>query len=122
MFEPPWDWNPHSFGKMSLSWFFLKNFWKQIGSKVVWPNHLGKNSCGKICIFVEIICFDPSEIGVLGLTWRVTLQFADLVREGFQIKKKSKKNKLPVMFLLEEEKNLIFSLLKKKIQFLDNWN
>ena len=51
----------------------MQDFWKRIGSVVLGPNHLRKQILGKIWIFVKVIIFDPSEIGGLGLTWRVTL-------------------------------------------------
>ena len=73
MFGPFLDPNPHFFGKISLSWFVMQDFRKWIGSIVLWPNHPGKLLWGRIWIFVEVIFFNPSEIGVLGLTWRVLL-------------------------------------------------
>ena len=51
----------------------MQDFRKQIGSVVLGPNHSGKIFWGEIWIFVKVTFFDPSEIGVLGLTWRVTL-------------------------------------------------
>ena len=65
--------NPHFFGMIRLNSFFMQDFQKQIGSVVLGPNHSGKFFLGKIWIFVKVTFFDPSEIGVLGLTWRVTL-------------------------------------------------
>ena len=73
MFEPFQDQNPHFFGNICVNWFFMKYFKKQIGLIVLGPNKSGKICLGKIWIFVEVIFFDPSEIGVLRLTWRVTL-------------------------------------------------
>ena len=72
MFEPFWDQNQYFFGIISLSLFFMQEFWKQIGSVVLGPNHSGF-FWAKICILVEVVFLDPSEIGVLGLTWRVIL-------------------------------------------------
>ena len=46
----------------------MQDFQKRIG-------HSGNFFLGEIWIFVEIIFFDPSEIGVLGLTWRKTMLF-----------------------------------------------
>ena len=37
------------------------------------PNHSEKLFWGKIFIFMKVIFFDPFEIGVLGLTWRIRL-------------------------------------------------
>ena len=51
----------------------MQDFRKPIGSVVLGPNHSVKNIWGEIWIFVKVTFFDPSEIGVLGLTWRVTL-------------------------------------------------
>ena len=50
----------------------MQDFQKQIGSVVLGSNHSGIIICGKIWIFWEVIFLDQSEIGVLGLTWRVT--------------------------------------------------
>ena len=41
MFEPFWDQNQYFFGIISVSWFFMQEFWKQIGSVVLRPNHSG---------------------------------------------------------------------------------
>ena len=73
MFEPFQDQTPHFFGKIILSWFVMQDFQKLIGSKVLWPNHSGTIFQGKVWIFVEVTFFNPSEIRILGLTWRVTL-------------------------------------------------
>ena len=51
----------------------MQDFQKQIGSVVEEPNYSGNFFWGNIWIFVRVTFFDPSEIGVLGLTWRVTL-------------------------------------------------
>ena len=63
----------------------MQDFQKRIGSVVLGPNHSGF-FLGKIWIFVKVTFFDPSEIVVLGLTWRVTLHFEDL---AFNNKKNS---------------------------------
>ena len=73
MFEPFQDRNPHFFGMIRLSSFFMQDFRKRIDSVVLGPNHSGKIFWAEIWIFVKVTFFDPSEIGVLGLTWRVTL-------------------------------------------------
>ena len=73
MFEPFWDGNPHSFGKISVSLFFMWDFQKRIRSISLWPNHWGKKILRKIWIFVEVIFNFSSEIGFFGLTWRVPL-------------------------------------------------
>ena len=41
MFEPFWDQNPSFFGMISLTWFGMQDFQKQIGSVVLGPNHSG---------------------------------------------------------------------------------
>ena len=46
----------------------MQDFRKQIGSVILGQNHSGNFFLGEIWIFVEVIFFDPSEIGVLGLT------------------------------------------------------
>ena len=51
----------------------MQDFQKRKDSIVLCPNHLEKQFQGQIWIFVEFIFIDPSEIGVLGLTWRQTL-------------------------------------------------
>ena len=52
----------------------MQEFRKQIVSIVLGSNHSAIFLLVEILIFfVELIFFDPSEIGVLGLTWRVTL-------------------------------------------------
>ena len=65
-------------GSLDISQFSLHVLQKRIGSIVLWPSHSWKNFPGQIWIMVEVIFFDPSEIGVLGLTWRVRLQIEDL--------------------------------------------
>ena len=111
MFEPFLDQNPYFFGMISLSWFFIQDYWKQIGSVVLGPNHSRIFFGTKFGYFLEVIFFDPSKIGVLGLTLRRTLLSRCYLNTLWST---STCFKICVHLLLKNVKLLDFFYLKKK--------